>query len=105
MRRTLTAPPVGGQRLSYSDATQIQGGYGSGLTLGNLWGLSSSPMTRNALDRLRGTRPGDLVCSTAIRLTKEEADVLTDLAHRAGCSRAALMRELVRDGLKTLLEA
>jgi hypothetical protein len=61
-------------------------------------------MAMNPLDRVRNTRTGDLTCSTAIRLTQAEADALAELAQGNGCSRAALMRELVRDGLKPLLE-
>jgi predicted DNA-binding protein len=53
---------------------------------------------------VRNTRTGNLTCSTAIRLTQAEADALAALAQGNGCSRAALMRELVRDGLKPLLE-
>jgi predicted DNA-binding protein len=59
----------------------------------------------NPLDRVRNTRPGDLVCTVSARITQAEADALAALAQRNGCSKAALMRELLRDGLKQLLEA
>lgn len=75
------------------------------LTLGNLRGPSETSMALNPLDRVRNTRTGDLACTISARITQEEADALTALAKRNGCSKAALMRELLRDGLKALLEA
>jgi predicted DNA-binding protein len=61
-------------------------------------------MALNPLDRVRHTRTGDLACTISARITQAEADALTALAKRNGCSKASLVRELLRDGLKPLLE-
>lgn len=71
---------------------------------GNLRRPSETAMALNPLDRVRNTRPGDLTCTVSARITQAEADALTALATRNGCSKAALMRELLRDGLAPLLE-
>lgn len=74
------------------------------LALGNLRGPSDAGVDLHPLDRVRNTRTGDLVCTVSARLTQPEADALAALAKRNGCSKASLMRELLRDGLKPLLE-
>jgi predicted DNA-binding protein len=61
-------------------------------------------MALNPLDRIRNTRPGDLTRTVSARITPEESDALDALAKRNGCSKAALVRELLRDGLAPLLE-
>lgn len=58
-----------------------------------------SPAAQESLCLTHGNlrRPSD-------RKTQAEADALAALAKRNGCSKAALMRELLRDGLAPLLE-
>jgi hypothetical protein len=81
------------------------GAMGSALaSLGNLRGPLESAMPLGPLDRVRGTRPGDLTVTVSARLTTAEADALKALAQRNGCSKASIIREIVRDALAPLLE-
>jgi hypothetical protein len=67
--------------------------------LGNLRGPLESAMPLGPLDRVRGTRTGDLDVTVSARLTTAEADALKALAQRNGCSKASIIREMVRDAL------
>jgi hypothetical protein len=62
-------------------------------------------MRTTPLDRVRGTRPLDLTEKVTTRITHAEGQALDALAARNKCSKGALVREIIRDGLAPLLEA
>ncbi len=61
-------------------------------------------MSQSPLDRVRGTRPLDLTAKVSTRITLAEAQALEALAASNKCSKGALVREIIRDGLAPLLE-
>jgi hypothetical protein len=61
-------------------------------------------MSLSPLDRVRNTRPGDLAVTVSSRITAAEADALKALAYRNGCSKASIIREMLRDSLSPLLQ-
>jgi hypothetical protein len=63
-----------------------------------------TPMSQSPLDRVRGTRPGDLTVTVSARITQTEASCLFGLARRNGCSKASIIRELLREGLASMVE-
>ena len=73
-------------------------------SLRNLFGPLETSMPLGPLDRMRVTRPGDLAVTVSARVFTAEADALKDLAQRNRCSKASIMREMVRDALAPPLE-
>jgi hypothetical protein len=71
---------------------------------GNLGGLLKTPMYRSPLDRVRGTRPGDLTVTVSARITQAEAIALISLAQSNRCSKASIIRELLREALGEAVE-
>lgn len=57
-------------------------------------------MGPNSIERLRGTWTGELVKTVSTRLTEEENKTLAALAKGNGCSKGALMRAWIREGLQ-----
>jgi hypothetical protein len=62
-------------------------------------------MSPSPVDRVRGTRPLDLTEKVSTRITLAEARALDALAARNKCSKGALVREIIRDGMAPLLES
>jgi hypothetical protein len=78
-------------------------GYGGSVpavsTLGNPCGPLLATMSLRPYGRVRGTRPGELSVTIPARVTEPDANALAVLAHRNGCSNAAIIRGLLSNGL------